>query len=134
MPTDRKVVHAPARGSDAGSPGTHQPWTTEMTSDTTDSKDIPHRFWLLVMLRSLAKGHPLVVTGPASFQSFLDGLPHVAILFQYILEHEWIAERESRDGIHFYRITRRGFDFWREGEQWWRSLTWSDRLRVRQEG
>ena len=118
MPTDRKVLHAPARGSDAGTPGTHQPWTTEMTSDTTDSKDIPHRFWLLVMLRSLAKGHPLVVTGPASFQSFLDGLPHVAILFQYILEHEWIAERESRDGIHFYRITRRGFDFWREGEQW----------------
>ncbi len=131
MPTDRKVLHAPAPGSDAGTPGTHQPWTTEMTSDTTDSKDIPHRFWLLVMLRSLAKGHPLVVTGPASFQSFLDGLPHVAILFQYILEHEWIAERESRDGIHFYRITRRGFDFWREGEQWWRSLTWSDRLRVR---
>ena len=131
MPTDRKVLHAPARGSDAGTPGTHQPWTTEMTSDATDSKDIPPRFWLLVMLRSLAKGHPLVVTGPASFQSFLDGLPHVAILFQYILEHEWIAERESRDGIHFYRITRRGFDFWREGEQWWRSLTWSDRLRVR---
>ena len=131
MPTDRKVLHAPARGSDAGTPGTHQPWTTEMTSDTTDSKDIPHRFWLLVMLRSLAKGHPLVVTGPASFQSFLDGLPHVAILFQYILDHEWIAERESRDGIHFYRLTQRGFDFWREGEQWWHSLTWRDRLVVR---
>ena len=131
MPTDRKVLHAPARGSDAGTPGTHQPWTTEMTSDTTDSKDIPHRFWLLVMLRSLAKGHPLVVTGPASFQSFLDGLPHVAILFQYILDHEWIAERESRDGIHFYRLTQRGFDFWREGEQWWHNLTWRDRLVVR---
>ena len=134
MPTDRKVLHAPARGSAAGTPGTHQPWTTEMTSDTTDSKDIPHRFWLLVMLRSLAKGHPLVVTGPASFQSFLDGLPHVAILFQYILEHEWIAERESRDGIHFYRLTQRGFDFWREGEQWWHSLTWRDRLVVRLAG
>ena len=131
MPTDRKVLHAPARGSDAGTPGTHQPWTTEMTSDATDSKDIPHRFWLLVMLRSLAKGHPLVVTGPASFQSFLDGLPHVAILFQYILDHEWIAERETRDGIHFYRLTQRGFDFWREGEQWWHSLTWKDRLMVR---
>jgi len=131
MPTDRKVLHAPARGSDAGTPGTHQPWTTEMTSDTTDSKDIPHRFWLLVMLRSLAKGETITQDTSTSFQSFLDGLPHVAILFQYILEHEWIAERESRDGIHFYRITRRGFDFWREGEQWWRSLTWSDRLRVR---
>ena len=83
------------------------------------------------MLRALARGHALVVTGPSSFQSFLDGLPHVAILFQYILDHEWIAERESRDGIHFYRLTPRGFDFWREGEQWWHSLTWKDRLMVR---
>ena len=102
-----------------------------MTHDDATDKDIPHRFWLLVMLRALARGHALVVTGPSSFQSFLDGLPHVAILFQYILDHEWIAERESRDGIHFYRLTPRGFDFWREGEQWWHSLTWRDRLVVR---
>ena len=72
-----------------------------MTHDSAADKDIPHRFWLLVMLRAMARGHALVVTGPSSFQSFLDGLPHVAILFQYILDHEWIAERESRDGIHF---------------------------------
>ena len=65
-----------------------------MTHDKATHKDIPHRFWLLVMLRALARGHALVVTGPSSFQSFLDGLPHVAILFQYILDHEWIAERE----------------------------------------
>ena len=102
-----------------------------MTHDSAADKDIPHRFWLLVMLRAMARGHALVVTGPSSFQSFLDGLPHVAILFQYILDHEWIAERESRDGIHFYRLTPRGFDFWREGERWWRSLTWKDRLVVR---
>ena len=82
-------------------------------------------------LRALARGHALVVTGPSSFQSFLDGLPHVAILFQYILDHEWIAERESSDGVHFYRLTPRGFDFWREGERWWHSLTWKDRLVVR---
>lgn len=101
----------------------------------SQASDIPHRFWVLSMLRSLATGHLLVVgAGTGSFDYFLDGLPHVAILFQYIHEHEWIREYRSQNGIRFYRITERGLNFLREGEQWWGGLRWQERLAVRYDG
>lgn len=105
-----------------------------MTAGNPPLDQIPHRFWLLRMLRALAAGHLLVVAGSSALEHFLDGLPHVALLFPYLLDHEWIAVQEAHGGVRCYRLTARGFDFWREGERWWQSLPWTTRLRVRLSG
>ncbi|TYC61247.1 hypothetical protein ETQ85_04085 [Zoogloea oleivorans] len=105
-----------------------------MTSRESTPSGIPHRFLLLAMLRSLAAGNLLVISGPGAFECFLDGLPHVATLFNYILAHEWIAEANSLNGIQYYRISPRGYDFWQSGEKWWASLSWREQFFVRLAG
>jgi hypothetical protein len=102
-----------------------------MSASTPTPSGIPHRFWLLSMLRSLAAGNLLVIAGPGAFECFLDGQPHVATLFNYLLEHEWIAETNSLNGIQYYQISRHGYDFWQRGEQWWASLSWHEQLFIR---
>lgn len=102
--------------------------------DTPASVDtnIPHRFWLLTIFRSLGMGNPLLIAGPGTFEHYLDGVPQVAILANYLHRHGWIeAVNKGHSGIARYRLSPKGRDFWREGESWWRRLSFWEQCKVR---
>lgn len=93
--------------------------------------NIPHRFWLLSIFRSLGAGNTLIVTGPGSFNHYLDGVPQVAILCAYLKRHGWLKPVHEGSTVERYRLSEKGHHFWQEGERWWRRLHWLERCRIR---
>lgn len=105
--------------------------TIAMNAPTDASSNIPHRFWLLSIFRSLGAGNMLVVAGPGSFEHYLDGVPQVAILTAYLNRHGWLRPVQDACAVRRYRLSEKGREFWLEGEHWWKQLSWWDQCRVR---
>ncbi|MDQ7990117.1 MAG: hypothetical protein REI09_10845 [Candidatus Dactylopiibacterium sp.] len=102
-----------------------------MASSENASSNIPHRFWLLAIFRSLGAGNALVVAGPGAFAHYLDGVPQVALLTDYLRRHDWLLPAHAPHDVKRYRLSAKGFAFWQEGERWWRGLSFLERCRVR---
>ncbi|HEX5393428.1 MAG TPA: hypothetical protein VFW68_09110 [Rhodocyclaceae bacterium] len=98
---------------------------------------IPHRFLTLRALRLLGKGHQLIVAGDASFLVFLDGIPDIALIADYLLEKEWIcplpppSDVVEGAGPAYYALSDLGATSLQVAEAWWNELSLKERLRVR---
>lgn len=102
-----------------------------MNAPSDAASNIPHRFWLLSIFRSLGAGNMLVVAGPGAFEHHLDGVPQVAILASYLNRHGWLRPVQDACAVQRYRLSEKGHRFWLEGECWWNQLSWWDQCRVR---
>lgn len=100
-------------------------------------KPIPHRFLALRALRLLGKGHQLIVAGDASFLVFLDGIPDIALIADYLLEKEWVfpitppSDAIEGTGPVYYALSELGAASLKVAEAWWNELSLKERLRVR---
>lgn len=102
-----------------------------MNTPHQSSASIPHRFWLLTIFRSLGVGNHLFIAGPGSFEHYLEGVPQVAILANYLHRHGWIEPVQGNFCVARFRLSAKGRAFWREGEHWWDQLSWWQRCMVR---
>jgi hypothetical protein len=102
-----------------------------MNSAKQSPSDIPHRFWLLTIFRSMGGGNPLLIAGPGAFEHYLDGVPQVALLAGYLHRHGWLEAVHDAGCVQRYRLSRKGWHFWQEGEGWWQQLSWWERCKVR---
>lgn len=103
-----------------------------MGSDSASASNIPHRFWLLSIFRSLGRGNALLIAGPGAFEHYLDGVPQVAILANYLARNGWLEEiRHGHGGVARYRLSDKGLNFWHEGEQWWHRLSLWEQCKIR---
>lgn len=93
--------------------------------------NIPHRFWLLKIFRSMGKGNMLVIAGPSAFAHYLDGVPQVALLAAYLNRHGWLKPVQDACAVQRYRLSDKGHQFWVEGERWWQNLSFWDRCKIR---
>lgn len=100
-------------------------------------KPIPHRFLTLRALRLLGKGHQLIVAGDASFLVFLDGIPDIALISNYLLEREWVfplsppGDASEGGGPIYYALSELGAASLKVAEAWWDELSLKERLQVR---
>ncbi|MEN3112658.1 hypothetical protein ACFONG_18470 [Uliginosibacterium paludis] len=102
-----------------------------MNALTDASSNIPHRFWLLSIFRSLGAGNPLLIAGPSAFAHYLDGVPQVALLASYLERHGWLAKVSDARSVPRYHLSEKGRAFWIEGERWWHQLSWLERCKIR---
>lgn len=101
------------------------------TKALTTLSNIPHRFWLLSIFRSMGSGNPLVIAGSASFAHYLDGVPQVALLAGYLERHGWLKKVSDARSVPRYHLSDKGREFWIEGERWWQQLSWWQRCKIR---
>lgn len=93
---------------------------------------IPHRHLVLRALRQLWRGNHLIVAGEASFLVFLDGIPDIALIAEYLLSQEWVKPiLAPNEGPRYYALSAEGFRSLQVAENWWSELSLPERLAVR---
>lgn len=76
-------------------------------------------------------GNPILRGGDSVFSTWLDGVPDVIHLFDYLHRNKYVEPlAESGIGSMRYVLTAAGRELHDRGEKWWRSLTWRERLVV----
>lgn len=95
------------------------------------NEPIPHRRLALKALRSMRMGNPLVRSGDSAFLTWLDGVPNVIHLFDYLVRNKYVEPLAAQGiaSLH-YVLTAAGRELHDRGERWWRSLTWREQLTV----
>lgn len=95
------------------------------------SEPIPNRRLALKILRSMRLGNPLVRGGDSALLTWLDGVPNVIHLFDYLVRNKYV-EPLAEHGIAslHYVLTAAGRELHDRGERWWKSLTWKEQLTV----
>ncbi|MBS1189394.1 MAG: hypothetical protein H6R10_1186 [Rhodocyclaceae bacterium] len=76
-------------------------------------------------------GNHLVRSGDSAFLTWLDGVPNVIHLFDYLVRNQYVAPLAEQGiaSLH-YVLTAAGRELHDRGERWWQSLTWREQLIV----
>lgn len=92
---------------------------------------VPHRWHVLKILRAMRSGHPFIRLLDMSCLMHLEGVPLAVHFFGYLERNGYIAPR-ARVGLlaHYYTLTSDGITLYEEGERWWGSLGWQEKLWV----
>lgn len=100
-------------------------------SHSFTNEPVPHRRLALRILRSMRLGNPLVRGGDSALLTWLDGVPNVVHLFDYLVRNKYVEPRDAQGiaSLH-YVLTAAGKELHDRGERWWRSLTWREQLAV----
>lgn len=95
---------------------------------------IPCPYYTLTALRRMRRGAPIVVTGPGSFSMFLDGMPYIPLLLDFLVREDLVqpqTDDQVGGGIGYLRLSDKGYRVAKAGEHWWASLPWKDKLKAR---
>lgn len=88
-----------------------------------------HRFILYDALKSLYKGHSLIVCGEDSIFHYLEGCPLVHNVTIFLIENEYV-KLDGDSEIH-YIITPKGRHAFLEGERLYKKMTFLSKLKGR---
>ncbi len=96
---------------------------------------VPHRWHVLEILRAMHAGHPFIRLAASACSTHLEGVPLAVHFFEFLHRNGYIAP-VARKGLlaHYYALTPEGETLYEEGERWWRSLDWWEKLCVRVRG
>jgi len=99
--------------------------------DFPRQEPVPHRWHVLQLLRAMRSGHPFIRLWDLSCLMHLEGVPLAVHYFGFLERNSYIAPR-AKEGLqaHYYTLTSDGIELYEEGERWWGSLRWWQKLRV----
>jgi len=103
--------------------------------DVPRQERVPHRWHVLKILRAMRSGHPFIRLTSSSFFTQLEGVPLAVHFFGFLERNGYIAPCAKR-GLQsrYYILTPDGVTLHKEGERWWRSLGWRQKLWVMMRG
>lgn len=99
--------------------------------DGSRAEPVPHRWHVLQVLRAMRSGHPFIRLWDASYLMHLEGVPLAVHYFEFLERNAYIVPR-AKEGLqaHYYTLTPAGVELYEEGERWWGSLGWRQKLWV----
>lgn len=90
---------------------------------------IPRPRRALGVMRRMRLGYPILEAGPLAITTYLDGYgAEAALWLGYFRRNGWIAAQDWPNGVRAWFLSDRGLAILALGEDWWQSLTWSQRL------
>lgn len=116
----------------AGTPRNFSTLDCVMNQEFSDPLDFD-RGLVLDALNLMACGRQIRVFGGSAHGISLDGMP-VAPAFDFLLRFGYIRPLNPVPGEFFglsYGLTRKGYKFWQDGLEWWRSLSIVQKIKVR---
>ena len=108
-----------------------EPLMSSSAVDFPRQEPVPHRWHVLKILRAMRSGHPFIRLLDVSCLMYLEGVPLAVHFFGFLERNGYIAPRAT-EGLqaHYYILTCDGIVLYEEGERWWRSLGWEQKLWV----
>ena len=99
--------------------------------DLPHDEPVPHRWHVLRLLRAMRLGHPFIRLWDASCLMYLEGVPLAVHYFGFLQRNGYIVPR-AKEGLqsHYYTLTSDGIELHKEGERWWGTLKWRQKLMV----
>lgn len=102
--------------------------------DCTPVEQLPLRSRLLDVLELLERGHLMAVMGATTPRLWLAGCPEIALLAGILFRYDYVQiagrHRETPHVVYF-TLSDAGRRKLREGQAWWRGLSFWQRMRVR---
>jgi len=99
--------------------------------DFPQQECVPHRWHVLQILRAMRSGHRFIRLPGGACLTHLEGVPMAVHFFGFLERNAYITPC-AKEGLqaHYYRLTSAGIVLHDEGERWWRSLGWQQKLYV----
>jgi hypothetical protein len=101
---------------------------------TQGVEQLPLRVRLLDVLEHLQRGHLLALMGTTLPVVWLDGHPDIALLAGVLFFYgyvEVVGRHRDNANIVYFGLSPSGEHKLREGQAWWRSLSFWERVKVR---
>ncbi|WP_200917821.1 hypothetical protein [Jeongeupia sp. HS-3] len=80
-------------------------------------------------MRRMHQGYPILEAGPLAMTTYLDGYgAEAALWLGYFRRHDWIEAQDWPNGVRAWFLSKRGLTMLAQGEDWWASLSWTQRV------